>query len=107
MIGKSPSRLIHDESLATCIATDVKLRSSRVVLSYCLYTWRMTSLIFYGKYGVMMSCRGMDVMKSYATISASRDGCTVMIDDIDDRTVMTDDIGPLAYCNTSPSCYSP
>jgi len=49
----------------------------------------------------MPSDRGMDVMKSYATISPSRDGRTVIIDDVDDRTVMTDDVGQVAYCNIS------
>ena len=38
-------------------------------------------------------------MMLYATISPSRDGRTVMIDDVHDRTVMTDDVGQVAYCN--------
>jgi len=40
-------------------------------------------------------------LRCYATISPSRDGRTVKIGDVDDRTVMTDDVGQVAYCNTS------
>jgi hypothetical protein len=47
----------------------------------------------------MPSVRGMDVMMPYTTISPSRDGRTVMIDDVDDRIVMTDDVSQVAYCN--------